>query len=290
MREFAIKIITAFCFTAVLWCGACSKKTVSEPRGAKRVIAAAPAITEIITALGAGERLCAIDRYSRNIEGVPAGLPVLDLFSPDAEAVLACNPDLIISGARSGENPFNILKSAGIRIVEIESDASIAGIYADIAATAELLGVTANGKALIEKTRAEIEAVSEKGRSVKVRKKVYFEISPAPEQGTLGSGTYLNEMIEIIGAENIFSDQKGIVFAGAEEIIRRNPDVILTNVNYVKDPCEEIKKRAGFDHINAVINNAVFAIDADSSSRPSHRVVLALRETARAVYPEYYAE
>ena len=95
-------------------------------------------------------------------------------------------------------------------------------------------------------------------------------------------------MIAIIGAYNIFENDNWLVTPGAEAIIERNPDVILTNVNYIDNLITELKSRPGFNHINAVINNQIYMIDNDSSSRPSARVILALQQMSQAVYPEVY--
>jgi iron complex transport system substrate-binding protein len=95
-------------------------------------------------------------------------------------------------------------------------------------------------------------------------------------------------MISAIGARNIFANDNWLVSPGAESIIERNPDVILTNVNYIDDPVEEIKSRPGFNHINAVMNNRIYQIDTDSSVRPSSRIILALRQMSQAVYPDVY--
>jgi iron complex transport system substrate-binding protein len=115
---------------------------------------------------------------------------------------------------------------------------------------------------------------------------VYFEISAAPDMFTFGRDSYLNDMISVIGAINIFGNDNWIVTPSAEAIIDRNPDVILTNVNYIDDPIGEIKSHPGFNHINAVINDRVYQIDTDSSVRPSSRIILALRQMSEAVYPE----
>jgi iron complex transport system substrate-binding protein len=95
-------------------------------------------------------------------------------------------------------------------------------------------------------------------------------------------------MISIIGARNIFENDNWLVSPSAEIIIERNPDVILTNVNYINDPIGEIKSRPGFNHINAVINNRVCQIDTDSSVRPSARIINALHQMSKTVYPEQY--
>jgi iron complex transport system substrate-binding protein len=109
---------------------------------------------------------------------------------------------------------------------------------------------------------------------------------------SLGHNTYLHEMIEIIGAENIFAGEGGIIFPSAEAVISGNPDVIFTNVYYgdgpeAEDAVEEIKKRPGFEHIRAVQNNRVYQIDADSSSRPSARILTALKQMAQGLYEKH---
>jgi iron complex transport system substrate-binding protein len=105
---------------------------------------------------------------------------------------------------------------------------------------------------------------------------------------TFGKDSFIDDMISVIGARNIFGNENWLVMPGAESIIERNPDVILTNVDYIDDPVGEIKSRPGFNHINAVINNRVYQIDNDSSVRSSARIVFALRQMAQAVYPELY--
>ena len=95
-------------------------------------------------------------------------------------------------------------------------------------------------------------------------------------------------MIELIGAENIFKDENAWLAPGAESIIDKNPDVILTNVDYIDNPIDEIKTRDGFENINAVKNNQIYLIDKNSSSRPSNHIIKALNQMAKAIYPDVY--
>ena len=97
-------------------------------------------------------------------------------------------------------------------------------------------------------------------------------------------------MIEIIGAKNIFENEEGWISPTAEAIIDANPDVILTNVNYVENPTEEIMSRTGWENITAVKDKAVYSIDANSSSRPTQNIIKALKEMAKAVYPDEYKD
>ena len=95
-------------------------------------------------------------------------------------------------------------------------------------------------------------------------------------------------MVEIVGAENIFADQDAWISPSEESVIDANPDVILTTVNYVENPTDEIKSREGWEHINAVKNNEVYYIDSDSASRPTQNIIKALNEIAKAIYPDKY--
>ena len=238
------------------------------------------------------DKLAAIDRHSANVHGIPKNLPLLDFFYPDAEVIISLKPDIIIASGHnptgSGEDPFRLLREAGIPVVYISMSKSIGDIYLDIAFIAELLQVQQKGDEVINSMKAQIAEITNKTTLIQNKKNVYFEISAAPDMMSFGKDSFIDDMISAIGAHNIFGNDSWLVTPGAETIINRNPDVILTNVNYIDDPTEEIKNRPGFIHINAVINNCVYQIDNDSSSRPSSRIITALRQMAQAVYPEVY--
>ena len=254
-----------------------------------RVVSTAPSNTEIIADLGMAHTLVAIDRHSANVGGLPENLPLLDFFYPDAEVIIGLEPDIIIASGHNptgtGEDPFRLLRETGIAVVYIPMSKSIDDIYRDIEFIAGLLQAQENGEKLIDSMKAQIAEITQYVPLIETRKSVYFEVSAAPDMITFGRDSFIGDMISVIGARNIFENDNWFVTPGAESIIDRNPDVILTNVNYIDDPIGEIKARPGFDHINAVINSRVYQIDTDSSVRPSARIILALRQMSHAVYP-----
>ena len=69
-----------------------------------------------------------------------------------------------------------------------------------------------------------------------------------------------------------------------------DPDVILTAIDYLPDPVEEIMNRPGWEAMTAIKSGSVYRIDSESANQPNHRIVKALWEMARAVYPERFAE
>jgi len=266
--------------------------TLSGP--VERIVSTAPSNTEIIAALGMAHALVAIDRHSANVPGVPASIPLLDFFFPDAEVILGTRPDLIIASGHNptgaGDDPFRLLGEAGVPAVYIPMSASIADILADIAFIADILGVPDRGDEVIRTMTEEIALVEAMAARVVTPRTVYFEISPPPDMMTFGHGSFIDDMIRTIGAVNIFGGESWLVSPGAEAVIMRNPDVILTNVSWADDPVGEMKGRPGFGHIAAVAGGRVFLIDNDSSVRASPGIILALRQMMRAVYPEFYEE
>lgn len=261
-----------------------------------RIISASPSITEILIGLGLGSRIIAADQYSLPL--LPPGTQEIDFFYPDQEFILGLEPDLLISTEvntqGAADNPFKLLEDFGIRCFYIPTSTTIAEIKRDIRTIAAELGRSAQGEELVAAMEREIQQVADIGNRLTadpafIRKTVYLEISPFPNPYSMGRETFMNEMIEIIGARNIFSDVTGWIAPSAEAILERNPDVILTNVNFIPDPVGEIMARPGFDNVTAVREAQVYVIDADSSSRPSQHITLALRQMARAVYPGEYA-
>jgi len=275
-----------------------SGRTVVIQGPVNRIVSTAPSNTEIITDLGMAHKLVAIDRHSANVTGIPQGLVRLDFFFPDAEVIIGLEPDIIIASGHNptgtGEDPFRLLREAGIPVVYIPMSGSIEDIYLDITFIAEILQIPERGEELIRSMRMQIAEITQNAKNraaqFETQKSVYFEISAAPEMMTFGKNSFINDMIGVIGAENIFGNENWLVSPGAESVIGRNPDVILTNVNYINDPVGEIKARPGFNHINAVINNRIYQIDTDSSVRSSSRIIVALQQMAYAIYPEIYEQ
>jgi iron complex transport system substrate-binding protein len=258
---------------------------------AERIISTAPSNTEIIAALGFADRIIAMDKYSAGAEGVTGSPVLIDFAYPDGEVILGLEPDIVFAAGHnetvSGSDPFRLVRETGIPVIFIPTSVSIAGIYRDIGLIAEALGVPERGEKLAADMRAEIEGVTKTCSAVTEKQSVYFEISPFPYMVTFGRETYLNEMITVIGGVNIFAGEKSWFSPSPEAVIGGNPDVILTLAGS-GGAVREIQSRPGFGVVKAVKNNRIYSIDADAASRPSHRIVFALKQMARAVYPDLF--
>ena len=262
------------------------------PDRIETIISLGPSNTEVLAALGFGDMIVATDAFSYDVPGIAPEISNLSVMDPDLEHIIDLNPDVVfITGmarVAGDEDPLRLVSAAGITVVYMPSSTSIEGIKEDIRFMAAVLGDPGAGDALVADMSVEIDRIREIGQTITDRKTVYFEISPAPHLFSFGSETFLNEMIELVGAVNIFADRQGWVPVTDEVILHLNPDVILTSVNFLDDPVGEIMSRPGWDSLSAVQNGNIHTIDTASSNRPSHNIVLALREIALAVYPDKF--
>lgn len=301
MKKKVLSIMMAVTLVMLTVVGCSSKEVVIKDREGRdikvpnkidRIISTAPSNTEVLVELGLADKLVAVDKYSADVAGIPDNVELIDFSNPDAEKIIGLDPDIIVASGHnktgSAEDPFKLVEEAGISVAYIPSSNSIQGIYDDITFISEVTNTKEKGKKIVENTKSQIEDIAKKGKDIKNKKKVYFEIGPAPNLYSFGNSTFLNEMIELIGAENILKDENAWISPSAETIIDKNPDVILTNVNYIENPTDEIKGREGWENINAIKNNQVYQIDTNSSSRPSQHIIKALNEMAKAIYPDVY--
>ncbi|GAA0760646.1 MULTISPECIES: ABC transporter substrate-binding protein [Clostridium] len=297
-----LSLVFAMLFSLAIFAGCAeTTKTMTDregneftlPKKVEKIISTAPSNTEVLVDLGLADKLVAVDKYSADVEGINKDLPKIDFRNPDAETIISLQPDIIIASGHNkvGDNdPFQLVKDAGITVVYIPSSYSIDGIYGDIEFIAQITKADKKSKEIIDNMKKEVESIKAIGDKITNKKKVYFEIGSGSMLSSFGKETFLNEMIEIVGAENIFSNEKSWISPSAEAIISANPDVILTSmpdINGVK-AVDDIKSRDGWGSITAIKEGQVYSIDGNSSSRPSQNIIKALKEMAKAIYPNEY--
>jgi len=252
------------------------------------IVSIGPAITEVLVAIGVGDKIIATDDFSAIVPGVPANVPTINMMAIDVETIIMLSPDIVIATEMItfAGDPLALVAEMGARVVYVPQHNSISGIIDNIHFIAEEMSAIEAGQTLTQNMQAEINKVRAIAETIPESRTVYFEIDPSPF--TFGEGSFLHEILELIGAVNIFADIPPWTLIADEQILTRNPEVILTNVSWLDDPINEIKSRPGWDSLNAVINSRVYLIDTDSSSRDNHNIVKAMWEIARAVYPDYF--
>ena len=267
---------------------------ISIPERIDSIVVLAPSLAETVVALGLGDKIVGYDLNSAGLEGLSADVPTFDTVNPDVEQLVALAPDVLLVSSLSlydQEAPYQPLIDVGVCVICVPTGESIGGVRSDIQFLAAALGVPEAGEALLDELDAALDELAGIAAAIpqEERKRVYFEISAAPYMYSTGGGTYMNEMIEWIGAENILGDQAGWVSVEGETVVVADPDVILTNVNYIDDPVGEILDRDGWAGVTAIVNGDVYYIDNMASSLPNQNIILAMRQMAEAIYPDYYS-
>lgn len=264
---------------------------IAIPAEVTKIISLAPATTQIIESLGMLDNLVAVDTQTPAYVSGVDGLPQFNMMEPDIEQIAMLQPDVVFTSGMSyvEGDPFGMLIDLGVCVIEIPSSQSIEAVKEDILFVGACLGKEAEAQAIAEDMQATIDEIAAIGATIEEKKSVLFEIACLPGIYSFGSGTFLDEMINIIGATNVLGEHTSWMAVAEENAVAANPDVILTSVNYIEDSVGEILARPGWEAVTAVANGDVYYIDNGASSLPNQHIIDALIEMAVAVYPDAYA-
>ena len=242
---------------------------------AERVVALTASDCEILYALGAGDLLVGRGEYCdypAEVLDVPS---VQSGYDTNIEQIIALEPQvLLMSTMAQTDEQVQQLEAAGVRVVVSDAQ-DIEGTYTAINMIVESM----------QKTFDEIRANAGDGT-----KSIYFEVSPL-QYGlwTAGSGTFMDEIANMLGLTNCFADVTGWGEISEEQVLERNPDYIVTISMYYGEgptPEEEILSRTGWENVTAVKNGKILNLPNNELSRPAPR----LADGAKALYDFVYGE
>lgn len=265
---------------------------VTLQKAPQRIVSTSTAETEMLFALGLGDRVVAVSDYDNYPEEAKSKPKVGGVSAPNVEAILAANPDLVITGISIKEDALAKLRSLNLPLYKFEPK-SVDDIMANMKIIGQMTDKQKEAEALAATMKQEIDKVKTAVSTLKPeqKKKVYIEFSPG---WTVGKGEFMDELITLAGGINIASDTKGYNKINEEKIIQDNPSVIFYTTG-VKDKAGQtldqmIKSRNGWDKIEAIRENRLIAVDQDTLSRPGPRITQGLLSIAKGIYPELFKE
>ena len=239
----------------------------------ERIISLSPTNTEILFAIGAGDRVVGVTEYCNYPEKAKEKPEIGGVSTVSKEKVVALEPDLVLGDELNGKEIFEMLEELDITVVGL-NPTNISEILADIMLVGRITGEETNATALVANMTQRMEEIKNNTRDVK-RPKVAHVTWHDPIW-VAGSGTVQNELIEIAGGENAFSDIDDWSTVSLEVFIDKNPDVIIVSVGHGVVGMQSYDYILGDERlkvVNAVKNERVFAIDADVISRAGPRIV-----------------
>ena len=258
----------------------------------RRVVSIIPAATEMIFAMGAGDRLIAVGSYD-TFPPEATKLPrVGALLDPDTERILSMRPDLVIVYATQTELKRS-LDRASIPYYAYEHRA-MPDIMATVRSIGARLGSVAEANALaasMEQALAGVRAAVAGQR--RPRTLLVFERDRSSLQNIYASGGYgfLADLLETAGGDNVFHDLKQqSVQASTEMILARRPEVII-ELRYGQsaknsDPARDLRPWDVLGSVPAVRARRIHVLTGDQYVVPGPRIVDAARELARALHPD----
>jgi iron complex transport system substrate-binding protein len=263
-----------------------------------KIISVAPSATEILYAIGAGDKVVAVtdyDDYPYNFSAwIAAGnmTSVGDFTNPNLEVITSLNPDLILASGGVQKESVDTLRNLGYKVIVLDPT-SVDGVLKNIELVGNATGKTAEATALVNNLTSRINAVTEAVANA-TKPKVYYEVYyESTSSWTIGGLAWQNELIELAGGTNIFGDQQIDYYQyQAEALISRNPDVIVLPASGMgtgtQATIDAVKTRPGWDTMNAVQNDRIYQINPNIIERAGPRVVDAIEQLAQFIHPELF--
>ncbi|HET7657153.1 MAG TPA: ABC transporter substrate-binding protein [Bacillales bacterium] len=270
-------------------------KQVTLKEKPKRIVSLIPSDTEITFALGAGKRVVGVskfDNYPKAVQSI-AKIGGIDF---NIEKIISLKPDLVLAYATQIKNKaagLNQLRKAGIPVLVVNESSNFEDVYHSINMIAKATGTRKKASEIINHMKDSFAKIKKKAASIPndQRVKVYVEISAPPNIYTAGSGTFVNQMLNLLNAKNIAASEKGWPKYSSEKVVKQDPDVIvLTYGAFTKNAVQKVLNRSGWQNVNAVQNKRVYNVDGDLVTRPGPRLVKGVEQLAHAIYPNVYTK
>jgi iron complex transport system substrate-binding protein len=250
--------------------------------------------TEIAFALGLGEKIVGVSEYC-NYPPEALEKEVVGAQDINSELILTLLPDIaLVTDYHYNTHPeiLQQFEDAGIKVIVVGSATSFADVYDKIKMIGKATGTEPEAQEIVTDMKDRLEAIKTKAAEyITDKKKVWVEVSPAPDIFTTGTNTFMHEMLDSLQAVNAAEEHEGWVTLTEEEIVELNPDVIITTYGYyVENPKNQVLSRAGWAEVPAIKNELVFDVDNDTVTRPGPRLIEGVETLAELIYPEVFKQ
>lgn len=264
-------------------------KEITIDEKPEQIVSLIPSITEIVYELDLGDSLVGVSDHDNYPEEVldKEKIGGLEL---NVEKILSLEPDLVLAHPTNDTDGLEQLENSGMTVFVVNDATNFDEVYESIELISQVTGTEDTGKDLITTMENDLNEIAEKAEEIgeDEKKKVYLEISPAPEIFTPGKNTFENDILELINAENVAKDEDGWVEISEEAVVEMNPDVIALTYDYIDNPIEEVMERKAWQDIDAIMDEQVYLIDTDIVSRPGPRLVEGAEKLGEAIYPQVF--
>ena len=265
----------------------------AEPQ---KIISLAPSNTEIVFALGLGDRLVGVTEFC-DYPAAAEDKPKIGGFNTiDIESVVAIQPDLILATSIHMPEVVQQLESPEVALTVLVLDPrSLEEVLGAITLIGEVTGKEDEASQLVNDMRSRIEAVTDitANLSEAERLRVFYVMWHEPLM-TVGADTLILKLIGMAGGVSIVQDMvDDYPMISLEAVIQANPQVIIAGSGMGEGadlPFQFALNDDRLDGVDARINNRIYEVITDIVGRPGPRIVEGLEQLARMIHPEIFGE
>lgn len=267
---------------------------LAAARQPQRIVSLSPSSTEILFALGLGDRVVGVSRYCRYPAEARDKAQVGGYLDPNYEAIVALRPDLVVL---RGSNPKFVksFRDLGLSLLEVNHD-SVEGILDSMIELGRRCGVEDHARRLVDDLQAQMHRITEQTAPL-ARPRVILVVERTLGVGKIqnvyvtGSNSFMNRMILLAGGKNACGDVSvGFPVVSAEGILRMNPEVIIDLVapdaRGSLSADEILRDWRQLPDVEAVKSGRVHLVDDDFAFVPGPRFIQFVEKLAGLFHPE----
>ncbi|MGA1419037.1 MAG: ABC transporter substrate-binding protein [Ilumatobacteraceae bacterium] len=252
----------------------------AEPQ---RVVSMSATATEMLFAVGAGDKVVAVDSFS-NFPADIESLPKVDAYQPSVEAISELEPDLVIISYDPG-NFVDQLNALAIPVFAAYAVANLDGAYEQMKQLGALTGQAEEAAVVVNTMRSEIDAIVASVTKQDPPLTYFYELDPTLYSVT--TNTFIGSVMAQFGLVSIadgVQEVNNYPQLSAEVIVEKNPDLIfLADVKCCAQSAATVAEREGWSVLRAVNNGSIVELDDDVASRWGPRLVDLMKQVAAAI-------
>ncbi|MBW9150749.1 ABC transporter substrate-binding protein [Clostridium estertheticum] len=260
-------------------------RTINIEKEPKRIIAIAPNITEGIYALGKGTSLVGRSDYDDYPAKANKVTSVGGLLKPNIEKIVELKPDVVIASTHFDKDVIKKLEGLNIKVVVLYGEENFAGVYDTMSKLGKIVNASDKALSIISDMQKKVADVTKKVKGAK--KPTVYYVAGFGKSGdfTAGKDTFIGNMIDMAGGENVAKDVVGWKYS-VEKLVEKNPDVLICSKLY--DSKKGIEATSGYKDLKAVKSGKLLQVDENIIARQGPRLADGLEAIAKLIHPELF--
>ena len=265
-------------------------RSITMPDAPSRIVSLAPSITEILYALRLEHRVVGATQFSDFPEEAKLLPKVGSYVNLDIEKIVSLRPDLCL--ATKDGNPkdvITLLDSLNIPVYAV-NPRNLNKVMETVREIGALLNADERANLVIAKMRQRIDNVLARVAKSGRRPRVFYQIGISPIVSA-GTDTFIHELIEMAGGENLAKGPAAYPRFSQEQILALAPEIFIITSMARGEVFEKVKAEwSQWPSIPAVKNNRILLVDSNLLDRPTPRLVDGLEMLAELIHPELFKE